>query len=232
MRMRKDRAQESDLRHNRRIPRRAAARVASAPAGGDVQLGRIFHSMRVSMKASRETIARRLAIAVATIDTFESGAVAAFPHWRETERIVRTYCELLRLDPEPILWRIRSQLPALAAPARPPAPTSSRPLPLIARASGLAGRLPKRPMLGRRPNRLVLGLSASVALAAVGACVTLLAPGQAYRAMGALPQALRGPARAGLDQLMLLTATRYDGLRWVDVGDPRVRKADKLPGAR
>ena len=228
MRIRKDRAHEPDLRHDRRAPLRAAT---GAPAGGDVQLGRIFHSMRVSMKASRETIARRLAIAVATIDTFETGAVAAFPHWRETERIVRTYCELLRLDPEPILWRIRSQLRALAARTRPPAPAPSpHRLPLVVRASG-PGRSADRPAPERRPNRLLLALSASVALAAVGACVTFV-PAAAYRVMSVLPQVLRGPARAGLDQLMLLTATRYDGLRWVDVGDPRVRKADKLQGAR
>ena len=228
MRIRKDRAHEPDLRHDRRVPPRAAA---SVPAGGDAQLGRIFHSMRVSMKASRETIARRLAIAVATIDTFETGAVAAFPHWRETERIVRTYCELLRLDPEPILWRIRSQLRALAARTRPPAPAPSpHPLPLVVRASG-PGRSADRPAPERRPTRLLLALSASVALTAVGACVTFV-PAAAYRVMSVLPQVLRGPARAGLDQLMLLTATRYDGLRWVDVGDPRVRKADKLQGAR
>ena len=224
MRIRKDRAHESDLRQ------RAATGVAGAPAGGDVQLGRIFHSMRVSMKASRETIARRLAIAVATIDTLEAGALAAFPHWRETERIVRTYCELLRLDPEPILWRIRSQLRAVAARALPPAPASPHPLPLVVRASG-PGRSADRPAPKRRPNRLLLALSASLALAAVGACVTFV-PAAAYRVMSVLPQVLRGPARAGLDQLMLLTATRYDGLRWVDVGDPRVRKADKLQGAR
>jgi hypothetical protein len=227
--MRKDRAREPDLRHDRR----AATGASSAPAGGDAQLGRIFHSMRVSMKASRETIARRLAIAVATLDTFEAGAVVAFPHWRETERVVRAYCELLRLDPEPILWRIRSQLRALAAPAPPPASARSpHPLPLVVRASGRTGRSADRPAPGRQPTRMLLAVSASVALAAVGACVTLLAPGAAYRAMSVLPQALRGPARGGLDQLMLLTATRYDGLIWVDVGDPQVRKADKLQGAR
>jgi hypothetical protein len=226
MRIRKDRAHESDLRQ------RAATGVAGAPAGGDVQLGRIFHSMRVSMKASRETIARRLAIAVATIDTLEAGALAAFPHWRETERIVRTYCELLRLDPEPILWRIRGQLRALAATPRPPAPAASpHPLPLVVRASGPAGRTADRFPPGRRPTRLLLALATSLALVAVGACVTFV-PGAAYRAMSVLPHALRGPVRAGLDQLMLLTAARYDGLRWVDVGDPRVRKADKLQGAR
>jgi Helix-turn-helix domain len=232
MRIRKDRAHEPDRRHDRRLPPRAATGVAGAPAGGDAQLGRIFHSMRVSMKASRETIARRLAIAVATIDTFEAGAVAAFPHWRETERIVRTYCELLRLDAEPILWRIRGQLRALAAPPRPSAPAaSSHPLPLVVRASGSAGRSADWPAPGPRPTRLLLALAASAALVAIGACVTFV-PGAAYRAMSVLPRALRGPARAGLDQLMLFTATRYDGLRWVDVGDPRVRKADKLQGAR
>jgi Helix-turn-helix domain len=227
MRMRKDRAYQPDLRHAQRVSPRVATGVASAPAGGDAQLGRIFHSMRVSMKASRETIARRLAIAVATIDTFETGAVAAFPHWRETERIVRTYCDLLRLDPEPILWRIRSQLRGVAAPAPAPSP---RPLPAIVRASGPA-RSPNRPAPDRHRSRLLLALAASAAVAAAGA-TTLFAPGAAYRAMRVLPQAVRGPARAGLDQLMLLTATRYDGLRWVDVGDPQVRKADKLQAAR
>jgi hypothetical protein len=232
MRIRKDRAHEPDRRHDRRLPPRAATGVAGAPAGGDAQLGRIFHSMRVSMKASRETIARRLAIAVATIDTFEAGAVAAFPHWRETERIVRTYCELLRLDAEPILWRIRGQLGTPAAPQRPPAPAPSpHPLPLVVRASGPAARTADRFPGGRRPTRPLLALAASLALVAVGAFV-MFVPGAAYRAMSALPGALRGPARVGLDQLMLLTATRYDGLRWVDVGDPRVRKADKLQGAR
>ena len=51
------------------------------------------------MNVSRETIARRLATRAATIDDFEAGAVTALPHWKETERIVRGYCELLRLDP-------------------------------------------------------------------------------------------------------------------------------------
>ena len=86
--------------------------------------------MRRRMNVSRETIARRLATSRSTIEDFETGAVASLPHWKETERIVRGYCELLRLDPEPVLWRIRSQLdgcPASAAaePAqRPQMPTA------------------------------------------------------------------------------------------------------------
>ena len=87
--------------------------------------------MRLTMKVSRETIARRLATSTACIDSFEAGAVGALPHGKETERIVHRYCELLRVDPEPILWRIRSHIQALASQARfamptpPPAPSAT-----------------------------------------------------------------------------------------------------------
>ncbi|HJU33209.1 MAG TPA: helix-turn-helix domain-containing protein, partial [Hyphomicrobiaceae bacterium] len=81
----------------------------------DEQLGKIFRNMRLTLKVSRETIARRLATSTACIDSFEAGAVGALPHGRETERIVRGYCELLRVDPQPILWRISSVLDALSS---------------------------------------------------------------------------------------------------------------------
>ncbi|MBO0742011.1 MAG: helix-turn-helix domain-containing protein, partial [Hyphomicrobiaceae bacterium] len=89
----------------------------------DAQLGQIFRNMRRAMKVSRETIARRLATSTVCVDNFEAGAVAALPHAKETDRIVRGYCELLRLDPEPILWRIRSRMQALAEQAGAAAPT-------------------------------------------------------------------------------------------------------------
>ena len=73
--------------------------VSEPLPGRDEQLGQIFINMRRAMNVSRETIARRLATRAQTIDDFEAGAVTALPHWKETERIVRGYCELLRLDP-------------------------------------------------------------------------------------------------------------------------------------
>src|SRR5262249_37437616 len=107
------------MRYHGRSPAQAPLDgLGDPPSERDEQLARIFSNLRRSMKASRELIARRLAIAVSTVDTLEAGAVAAFPHWRETERIVRSYCELLRLDPHPMLWRIRGQLQALASSAR------------------------------------------------------------------------------------------------------------------
>src|SRR5262245_62329440 len=78
-------------------------------AGRDEQIGKIFRNMRTALKVPRDALARRLATSPAVIDSFEAGAITALPHWKETERIVRSYCDLLRFDPEPVLWRLRSQ---------------------------------------------------------------------------------------------------------------------------
>jgi hypothetical protein len=47
--------------------------------------------------------------------------------------------------------------------------------------------------------------------------------------VGLLPGVIEAPARTGLDYVVLLTATRREGLKWIEVSDPRLRKADKLP---
>ncbi|MFZ0851486.1 MAG: helix-turn-helix domain-containing protein, partial [Hyphomicrobiaceae bacterium] len=70
-------------------------------AGRDEQVGKIFRNMRAALKVPRDALARRLATSTAVIDSFEAGAISALPHWKETERIVRSYCDLLRFDPEP-----------------------------------------------------------------------------------------------------------------------------------
>ena len=230
MRLRKDRTDAPGVRRPGRFPPRAATGAAGELASQhDEQLGRVFRNMRLSMKVSREQIARRLATAVSTVDSFESGTITAFPHWRETERIVRGYCELLRLDPDPVLWRIRRQLQVLASaagsPANYPVPATRSPPPPYPVAERSA---PEQAARRRRWGRVLLALSTPLALAAVVLYLTQTASAPVYRAITLLPDILQEPARTGLDQLMLLTATRRDGLIWVDVGDPSARKADRL----
>jgi hypothetical protein len=144
---------------------------------------------------------------------------------------VRGYCELLKLDPEPILWRIQQLLRGGAeargggnevASTRP----SARP-PALPRAPAGAGEVvPRRE---RSRVRKVLLLGALPVVAAALAYVAVLAPAAVYRAIALLPASVAGPARAGLDVLVLYSAPRRDGLRWVDVGDPQLRKGNKLP---
>jgi hypothetical protein len=220
-----------------------AGASGDASAWHDEQLGQIFRNMRLAMKVSRETIARRLATTTASVDSFESGAIGALPHGRETERIVRGYCELLRIDPEPILWRIRTvqamgnhpqvaMSPAATVPTTAGQP-ATRPPPAARSESTQGGRnkaerTQARSPARRRRARTLFALSTPVALVAALVYVAHAAPQPAYRAIALLPGPVEATVRAGFDYLVLLTAARRDGLRWVEVGDPRLRKADKL----
>jgi hypothetical protein len=75
----------------------------------------------------------------------------------------------------------------------------------------------------------LVAVAVPIVLFAVVAGLAHVAPRPVYRAVTLLPDAIETPLRAGLDSLMLLTAPRHEGLRWIDVGDPQLRKADKLP---
>ena len=222
---------------------RARVSAISEPLPGrDEQLGQIFINMRRAMNVPRETIARRLATRPQTIDDFEAGAVTALPHWKETERIVRGYCELLRLDPKPILWRIRSHLDSLSGapmvvPPRAPVPApavrpNGMPATVVrnnARAAERAEDDRPPPSRRRRRMRTLFTLTAPVALLAGIVYCAQAAPRLVYPVIAVLPDRLEVPVRAGLEYLILLTARNRDGLRWIDASDPRMRKADKLP---
>jgi len=220
---------------------------ADLPAGRDEQIALIFRNMRLAMKVPRETIARRLATSAECVDNFEAGAVSALPHAKETDRIVRGYCELLRLDPEPILWRIRSHLDALADAARAaaamPLPSANAPtssVRSVRQASGAKtggrcrseGSTNRSPSPFRRRTRALFALSAPIALLAALVYVAHAAPRPVYRFIALLPDPAGPAVRATLDYLVLLTAPRREGLWWIEVSDPRLRKADKLKTTR
>ncbi len=135
----------------------------------DVQLGQIFSNMRLAMKVSRETIARRLATSTFIIEAFETGTVSNLPHWRETARIVRGYCDLLRLDPEPILWRIKKPLSCERSPLGLLAHDGSRPAALN---SSLAKMRPSSPRAHKRRPQAGSLMPAPSADGAVGGAVS------------------------------------------------------------
>jgi transcriptional regulator with XRE-family HTH domain len=198
--------------------------------GRDVQIGHIFRNMRAAMRLPREAIARRLATTPGTIEDLENGAVASLPHWRETVRIVRSYCEILRLDPEPLLWRIHTQLQAgqpadpqtRSNPTQPPGPP-----PAMLRKDEAKAR-PSGARRSRRRARTLFAISAPLVIAAAAFYFAQAAPAPIYRTIALLPGPLAGSARSVMDGILLYSAPRRDGLRWIDVGDPKLRKVDKL----
>jgi Helix-turn-helix domain len=206
-------------------------------AGRDEQVGKIFRNMRAALKVPRDALARRLATSTAVIDSFEAGAISALPHWKETERIVRSYCDLLRFDPEPVLWRLRSQLQAVANYARPvpaPLPQAQAPPSMARPGSTREIMLPAeaasaRPRRRRRRARTLFVLSTPIVFAVALVYLGQSASKPVYQAIALLPVPIAGPLRAGFDYLVGLTTPSRDGLTWIEVSDPRSRKVDKLP---
>lgn len=220
------------------VPVQATPRAMPAHdpnATHDIQLGKIFANMRAAMKVSRETIARRLATNAGVIEALETGTIANFPHHRETARIVRGYCDLLKLDAEPILWRIRSHYHASGLPMGLLQPETRSPADPQTQPAVTTQRTVRTRVEGRRRRRrssrmLALALPAVL----VGGLMVLAqaAPATVYKALARLPSKVQTPAREGFDMLVLAMAPSRDGLRWVEVGDPRLRKGDKLQTSR
>lgn len=226
--MRRSPAEGHNVRYDGRGSSRLGISAIGEPAAGrDEQLGNIFRNMRLSLRLSRDAMARRLGIQASIVDSFEAGVVTALPHWKEIARIVGGYCELVRIDPEPILWRVSSQLQAAAGQTRTASvrrhspPASSVPARRAERTTPRSGR-------GRRRARTLFVLTAPIAFLAGAIYVAQTLPTEVYRGIRLLPDPIAGPVRAGFDYFLLLTAQRRDGLRWLETGDPRSRKADKL----
>jgi hypothetical protein len=204
--------------------------ISELSAGRDQQLGQIFRNMRVAMKVSREALARRLATTPLTIDNFEAGAINALPHWKETHRIVRGYCELLRLDSEPILWRIKSHLQSShshSAPVRSSTgPPPSPPPAILSRAP--SGARNERPRERRRGVRALFAITAPVAVVAAIVFAAQSIPQPVYQALTFLPAPIAKPMRGALDYVVHMGAPTRDGLKWIELSDPQLRKSDKL----
>jgi transcriptional regulator with XRE-family HTH domain len=228
-------AQQRDHRQmGRSSPRVHISAVGELAAGRDQQLGQIFRNMRVALKITREALARRLATSPMIIDNFEAGAITALPHWKETIRIVRGYCELLRVDPEPILWRIQSQLQSAVSRVQP-----SSPVPLAPATELPTGRPPAALSKSRHDTvraaprrrgraRALFALTAPVVVLVAAFYAAQALPQPIYRMLGVLPAGIAIPLRAAVDYVVNLSAPSRDGLKWIELGDPQLRKSDKL----
>src|SRR2546429_1703769 len=99
MRMRQDPGGKPDVGDGGHFPPRIYV-GANGEAWRDEQLGQTFRDMRLRMKVSRETIARRLATSPSTVDNFEAGAPASPPPRQGKETNPRRPFRPLRGRPE------------------------------------------------------------------------------------------------------------------------------------
>jgi hypothetical protein len=223
--------------------------VSERSPGVDERVAVLFRDMRWALGLTKPELARKLKSTQSVIDAMELGRIGALPAWPETVRIVCELGRLNRVDVRPILARIRDQMGPAGlgrVPARSAAAPSTARSSEVKSASARAGAPPPPPPplgagTGGKPQprarsrvradraaRVLSALSAPVIMAAGLLWIAQAQSSTVMAAVTALPEPLAKLVRPVADYLVVRLAPRRDGLRWVEVGDPRARKADKL----
>ncbi len=205
----------------------------------EAEVARFFQDLRTAFGMSQAQAAQRLSTRIDIVSALEAGDVSLLPPWPECCRIVRTYTGLVGLDPRPILHSLETLL-AITARTRKPAPKRSlipqfgrqrqprQPArskaagsPALAAVSASLGRL----LWGRegRAGRALFAIAVPVGLLVLLAQTSVL-----EAAVAKLPPSVARIVRGAQDYVTVQLAPVRDGLRWIDVRDPRSRRSDKL----
>jgi helix-turn-helix protein len=202
-------------------------------------VARFFQDLRAAHRLSQTEAAQRLSTRSDVICALEAGDVSGLPPWPECCRVVRTYTGLVGLDPRPILHLLEVLL-AAAATAPKPAPKRA-----------LLPQLKRQQRAGPRQQSSDVGGSALKAVSArlkgllrssearagrilfaiavpVGLLVLLTQSSVLEAAVSQLPPRMARIVRGAQDYVTVQLAPVRDGLRWIDVRDPRSRRSDKL----
>jgi hypothetical protein len=202
--------------------RPAGLPVATKPVPVATQVGVFFRDLRRNFRLSQPDVARRLSTHIDIIAALEAGDVRNLPPWPETCRIVRTYTGYAGLDPRPVL-RLIEILQTSAG--RAPTPPQDYPDAGdgVLNAAGDVMRTAWAGSFGRAVRLLVL-TSIPVALVLLVTQTSVL-----EAAVSNLPSPVARIVRGAQNFIIVQMAPVRDGLRWIDVPDPRTRRADKLP---
>lgn len=205
------------------------------PSDVQLSIARFFRELRRGLQITPHQAAAQLLTQVEVIAALEAGDTAHLPAWPETQCIVMTYAGWARVDGRPLLSAIASlqprQIPARSASAVP----NSRRVPLQASAERLrragnalaegAKRLPRDAIhkAKERPVRTLYTLSLPIAGLILLLNTTLL-----QSAVVNLPTSFVHLLKGGREMLTAYWAPVREGLRWIDVDEPRARRGDKL----
>lgn len=205
-----------------------AAHIAESRA----VIARYFLDVRGALQISSQQVASHLSTHPSVIEALETGYVEVLPHWQETSGLVMTYAAWARADGRPILGLIAETQRAVAQYANvygshdteaeaPVQPASTR----FSRASAVLSEHARDMSDGAvarmfsRPKRALIG---------VGLPVCLLIVVLNTSALGSALKPVRQVAGSLGDFFSVQFAPVQDGLRHIEVRDPRSRRGDKL----
>lgn len=228
------------------------ANTAVAPPNGDTQrahsahirtnIARLFQDLRTAMRITPQQAATYLQTSVETIAALESGQFEYLPPWPEIARVITAYAAMAGIDGQPVIAAIgdvlrqEAQAYAIAQPHQPPAPVNARHhgahhLPvdrLLQAGSALANgakRLPADAMkqVRERPERAFYAVSLPL-----GIVLLLLNTSALQAAFDHVPRPVSRMAQVVRQYFQEQFAPVREGLRWIEVDDPRRRRGDKL----
>jgi len=228
-----------------------AARPAVSPLDETYsQTASFFIKLRQYLGLTREQAAAHLQTYPFVITALETGNFADLPPWPHTRRIVCDYAVLARIDPAPALHCLELCLEEASQAALHTPNTQVRPATQSNQIATLTqhsaddideidddagGDLDDagQPSLIQRlrawmPNaRLALRISAVMIMLSVAGLFTQGWVAQA--AMTKLPAPVGSLIRDVREAYLMRTSAKFEGMIWIDVADPRTRRADKLP---
>jgi len=221
------------------------------------EVGRFFQDLRRALRLSEIDAARRLATRPDILAALETGNIGGLPPWPETCRIVRTYTGFAGLDPRPVLFSLEQlRGAAMSAPAARRGSGFSMPrmpdLMALKQSVSALARMPRRapapvpaPAPAARPayqpepaaaprrqhqhqtaRRVLFGLSLPVALLMLLTQTSVL-----EAAVSRMPSPMARFVRGAQEYIAVKMAPVRNGMRWIEVDDPRSRRGDKLQTA-
>lgn len=215
--------------------RAAQPEPAEATRQVRADVARFFVDLRRTIGASVPQAAAQLKTSMNTIGALERADVAALPAWPETQRIVMGYAAWAGIDGRPVLTALGillkeaqqlRQTAQQAAAVRPAVTASSERLKQIqlAIAEG-ARRLPMEALIQarERPVRTFYALSMPLAILLLSLNSHFLRD-----VATAVHRPFKAVVAAVQDTWAVTFAQHREGLRWIEVSDPRRRRADRL----
>lgn len=193
------------------------------------EIARFFQGIRRVLHVSTEQAAKILMTDANVIRALDAGDIERLPPWPETKRIVSNYISLAGIDPEPALQMIgRSLAESLARVAAAQPPVTPR-LPARSATSASAtdyaphNRLARLKALTTRRPASMLAVTLPIAL-----LVVLTTTEVPQAAVSRMPEGVTRVVKTVQEYVRAKLAPVRDGLRWIEVGDPRSRRGDKL----
>ena len=199
-------------------------------------VARFFGDLRRVIGAGTFHTAAKLGTHAGVISALEHADVESMPAWPETQRVVISYTAWAGIDGRPVLSALsvlfrevedKRRVAAQSAAIRPAVAASAARLrqASLMIAEG-AKRLPREALNQARERPVRTFYAVSLPL---GFLVLALNTGLLNRAVAHVPAPIVRAAAAVKDTIAVHFAPVREGLRWIEVDNPRSRRSDKLP---